>query len=390
MKILIVPSANLPIPPINGGAVQNLIYDYIKYNENEESDDIKLITICDRSKMSAETFKHTDIICVNIPHWVFKVRNYFKKPFSSIAFRYIEHKYLARVKKEIKRDKNRVVIFENTPNIVEKVEKEDGMKWILHIYNDILSNAKCESTIRKVDKIIACSEYIKNQVYCDNDKVDVVYNGVNIDKFSCYNKEYNECRTQIRKTLNISDDEIVVITVARLVPEKGVKELIEAFNTLSTTRKVKLVIVGNKLYGENVKDDYQREIVDLAAINEENIIFTGYINYDELYKYYWASDIGVLATLYDEPFSMAAIEYMASGLVPIFTRAGGFPEMLSEAELLVDRDNIVENLRKTLDNVVENIENYKNANDYNEVSKKYSVYEYCTKKKSELRGFEKQ
>lgn len=389
MKILLVPSTNLPIPPINGGAVQNLIYEYIKNNEKEDFDDIKLVTISDKSNMSKEGFEHTDIICVKIPHWIFKVRNYFKKPFSSFAFKYVEYRYLNAVKREMKKDKERVVVFENTPGIVRKLEKAPGSKWVLHIYNDFLSKPECEYEIKKVDKIIACSGYIKNQVYCEQDKSEVVYNGICTDKFSGMNKEYGNVRNEVRRELNISDDEIVIITVARLVPEKGVKELIEAFKKVTTNKKVKLVIVGNKLYGENVTDDYQREIKELSLERQEDIIFTGYISYNELYKYYWASDIGVLATLYDEPFSMAAIEYMASGLIPIFTKSGGFPEMIQEPELLVDRKNLVENLKNTLETVIENIENYKQNNNYMQLAKKYSIDEYCNNKKIILRGLDK-
>lgn len=36
MKILMIPSRMLPIPPVKGGAVQNLINFYIEWNEKEK------------------------------------------------------------------------------------------------------------------------------------------------------------------------------------------------------------------------------------------------------------------------------------------------------------------------------------------------------------------
>ena len=174
-----------------------------------------------------------------------------------------------------------------------------------------------------------------------------------------------------------------------MVPEKGVKELVQAFNKIDKNKKVKLIIVGNKLYGEDVKDNYLKEIKKMAEINEEKIVFTGYISYEELYKYYWACDIGVLATLYDEPFSMAAIEYLASGLIPIFTRAGGFPEMINNEKFLIERAEIVDELNKTLNYVIDNYNSIKTNNDFYEIAHKYSIFEYCQGKKKELRGISK-
>ena len=45
MKILMIPSRMLPIPPVKGGAVQNLINFYIEWNEKEKNNDLIVTSI---------------------------------------------------------------------------------------------------------------------------------------------------------------------------------------------------------------------------------------------------------------------------------------------------------------------------------------------------------
>lgn len=71
-----------------------------------------------------------------------------------------------------------------------------------------------------------------------------------------------------------------ILFLGRLVPEKGLKYLVEAFRNVKTDKK--LVIAG----GASDTDEFMKEIRDLAA-NDERIIFTGFVQgkiLDELYS----------------------------------------------------------------------------------------------------------
>ena len=56
MKILMIPSRMLPIPPVKGGAVQNLINFYIEWNEKEKNNDLIVTSIYneDAKNLSSE------------------------------------------------------------------------------------------------------------------------------------------------------------------------------------------------------------------------------------------------------------------------------------------------------------------------------------------------
>ena len=96
-----------------------------------------------------------------------------------------------------------------------------------------------------------------------------------------------------------------ILFLARLVPEKGVHYLIEAYQRLNTNKK--LVIAG----GSSHSDDYVKQLKQLAK-NNDRIIFTGFIESDLLdelftnaYCYVLPSDV--------EGLPISLIEAMAYG-----------------------------------------------------------------------------
>ncbi len=75
------------------------------------------------------------------------------------------------------------------------------------------------------------------------------------------------------------DKDGYILFLGRLVPEKGVHYLINAYNRLSTDKK--LVIAG----GASHTSDYEKELHTLAE-NNKNIIFTGFVQGEELDELY--------------------------------------------------------------------------------------------------------
>ena len=121
--------------------------------------------------------------------------------------------------------------------------------------------------VKYADEIIVLSENVK-KYFKDSYNRDTVFipNGVNkpvIVKADIIEKEFG-----LKK-----DDYILFL--GRLVPEKGVHYLIEAYNNLKTDKK--LVIAG----ASSDTDQYYKSIKDQAKDNK-NIIFTGFVQGQEL------------------------------------------------------------------------------------------------------------
>ncbi len=145
----------------------------------------------------------------------------------------------------------------------------------------ILTGEKC--AVRFADEIIVLSENVQNY-FSDTYKRKTVFvpNGVNRPEIAA--------AEEITRLYGLSKDEYILF-LGRLVPEKGVKYLIEAYKKLKTDKK--LVIAG----GSSDTSVYERECKELAG-DDKRIIFTGFIQgrrleelYSNAYVYVLPSDL---------------------------------------------------------------------------------------------------
>jgi len=351
----------LPFPPVKGGAVQNLMKSYVEYNERSGRHRLEVYSIYDKDAVSAaEPWKYCHVEFIKLPRWFFTLRDHNNKFFCKLGFKLIHHFYLKKITALIRSKKSRYdrIVLDNTPQFAIQVANAFNDKVYIHIYNDYLNSATkdIEEIIKSSSEIITVSNFISNCVLdtglIKSEHVHTLYNGVKIENFGT--NESIAKRGELRASLGIQKDDFIFIFVARLVPEKGIKELIQAFNMIEDN-SAHLVVVGNKLYSGEITDPFLLELKLLAKENKSRIHFTGYVDYDVLPDYYAMADVGVLPSLYEEPFALAALEYMASGLAVILSDAGGFPEMAEgDAAIVINRgtnfvDDLAENMKLLLE-----------------------------------------
>ena len=171
-------------------------------------------------------------------------------------------------------------------------------------------------------KIIAISEMVKKDIqkhYCvSDDKIEVVYNGVSLDRFHPENKK--RYRSIIRETLGVPEDCVLILFVGSGFERKGLKFLMQSLKILSSDNW-HLLLMG--------KGDWSRYLSFASKENQKKIHCLEPV--DDLEKYYSAADIFVLPSIY-EPFGNANLEALASGL-PIVTSAhSGAAEILEHGE----------------------------------------------------------
>lgn len=139
-------------------------------------------------------------------------------------------------------------------------------------------------------------------------------------------------KIDFRKKYKISDDEKIILCVARLDRLKGQNILIEAASRLNM--KFKLVFVGNGSLSKEVlkvkdKEDYYNELQSLVASKgmKDKVIFAGAIKREDLMAAYEACDVVVLPSI-QEGFGLAITEGMAFGKPVIGTCVGGIPTQI--------------------------------------------------------------
>ena len=168
-------------------------------------------------------------------------------------------------------------------------------------------------------------------------------NAIDTSKF---NKTIStEDRKDMRIKLGLREDDFVVLFVGRLIQLKGILELMQAVLSIQDKR-VKLLVIGSANFGKWAFSSYERKIKRLSRQNRDRIIFTGYVDNGEVYRYASAADVQCVPTLVEEAAGLVLLEAMAGGLPLIATKSGGVVEYVEkDTALLIERENLVENLK---------------------------------------------
>lgn len=124
-----------------------------------------------------------------------------------------------------------------------------------------------------------------------------------------------------------------VLFVGTLEPRKNIPNLIKAFAMLKRT-DYQLVIAGKK--GWKYADIFK--LVEDRGLNDR-IRFIGYIGDEELPELYSAADLFVYPSLY-EGFGLPPLEAMACGTPVIVSNRSSLPEVVGDAGILVDPEEI--------------------------------------------------
>jgi len=161
-------------------------------------------------------------------------------------------------------------------------------------------------------------EEIRKWFDLPEEKLHVVYNGVDLDAFVPELREAH--RARVRAELGVPETAKVFLHVGSGFARKGVGTVIAALSRLAD-RGARLFVVGaDRAAGA------MRAAAARAGV-AERVHFAG--GQDDVKPWYGAADCFVLATLYD-PFPNAALEALASGLPAIVSRQCGAAELVKE------------------------------------------------------------
>lgn len=153
--------------------------------------------------------------------------------------------------------------------------------------------------------------------------IHIIPTGIEVDRFFEENISKEEVQN-LRKRLDLSKKDFVILFVGRLAEEKNVEFLINSQNNLNKEYKnIKLIIVGD---GPD-KEKYEKLSNSLGLSN--NIIFTGKAAWGDMPYYYHVSDVFATASK-TETQGLTIIEAMASQVVPVCMRDEAFQSMVTE------------------------------------------------------------
>lgn len=190
-----------------------------------------------------------------------------------------------------------------------------------------------------VSRFVACSQFMADwlaRTYAiDAARIQVIHTGVDVTGRPPVWALAPQARRALRQRWGVEDDTAVVFVFGgRLVEEKGVLPMLEAFAQLQqqTRQAVQLLVAGNVRDSQdpnNEKARYGRAVVERMA-GMTGVHWVGSLRPDQMHDFLLAGDVFMLPSLWDDPYPTAMLEAAAAGLPIVAAARGGITEFLQD------------------------------------------------------------
>lgn len=181
-----------------------------------------------------------------------------------------------------------------------------------------------EAAIRQADQIIAECPQDKDDLMgfyqADENKITVIPCGFNPEEL------YPIDKLLARRMLRLPAEEIILLQLGRMVPRKGIDNVIRALEHIKYTgANVRLIIVGGEATVS--ANGHHPEVCRLKQLAKDlgvaaRVTFAGRKSREEIKYYYAAADLFITTPWY-EPFGITPLEAMACGTPVIGADVGG-------------------------------------------------------------------
>lgn len=353
MKIAVLTSGILPVPAVQGGAVEVLVDFYLEYNNLHRLHDITIYSVWHRDVENNPAMKsdvnHYYYIKVN-GWWAKLKKKIYQITHRKEYYHYTIEYYLQNAIKDIRHKQFDIILIENRPGYALKLKDITIAKLVYHLHNEKLDNnvENAKEIYSAATRIITVSDYIKsrvNTIHANDNKCITIYNGINLNAFS-NSKSYSK-----RAMLGFSEKDFIMVYSGRINREKGILELIESMMRLISYPQIKLMVIGSSFFGNNTCDDhFILELKKKARILNNRIVFTGFIPYEQMPDYLSIANIAIIPSVWNDPLPTTILEAQAIGLPIITTKRGGIPEEVAKenAILLETNDHFVDSLANAI------------------------------------------
>jgi glycosyltransferase involved in cell wall biosynthesis len=200
--------------------------------------------------------------------------------------------------------------------------------------------------LQRAARIFAVSNFTKKDVEAlfriPPEKIEVIYNAIDerfrLGHATDADRQFIAERYQVNYPF--------ILYAGRISPHKNVGRIIEAFSALKTELDkeskfpdLKLIIIGDEL---SRQPELRRTVVRSAVQND--VRFLGFVPIEVLRIFYDTAKIFVFPSLY-EGFGLPPLEAMAHGTPVVTSNTTSLPEVVGNAAVLVNPENLFEIMR---------------------------------------------
>jgi len=221
---------------------------------------------------------------------------------------------------------NSVIVVHNSMKLYRQIrERAPQTKIVLHMHNAL--------EVKGLDadvKMIVPSIFLKDfyQAKLPQANIAIVPNGIDLE---AYQATYEE---KSKVDLGLSANDTVIFYAGRIVPDKGILQLLQAFEKISESHEnLKLVVVGDHLeVSKSDKGAYQREVRNISERLNGKCLLLGSMSPEKMNNYYAVGDLVVIPSQVQEAFCMVAIEAMGAGKPVLVSTRGGMTEFVKHKQ----------------------------------------------------------
>ena len=200
-------------------------------------------------------------------------------------------------------------------------------------------------TLKRASAILAVSLSTKRDIArvfgrsVSPDKIEVAYNAIDQSFQRGHATDADRAFIAERYKVNYP----FLLYAGNVKPHKNVVRVIEAFSALKNELKkeekfpdLKLIIIGDEI---SSNPDLRRAVVKSGVQND--VRFLGFVPLEALRIFYDVAKIFVFPSLY-EGFGLPPLEAMAHGTPVVTSNASALPEVVGEAAVMVNPENVFE------------------------------------------------
>lgn len=231
---------------------------------------------------------------------------------------------------------SRVVAEAVTAHGIELLHLNDGPHWnfdgtlattwtkipcVCHLRStQRLTNLERSLSKRHINRFMAVSNAVKDhfvQQGLPANRITVIHNAREPVQVN------SQLRSQIRSSLGVGDQHLVLAFAGRLIARKGVGIMLESAGCLARVRDDFRVWIAGEGTGREGWIKWAAHLGLRSLVN-----FLGYR--EDIYSVLAAADVVVVPSTYADPFPSIVLEAMAVGRPVIASRIGGIPEAVME------------------------------------------------------------
>ncbi|WP_204346424.1 glycogen synthase [Psychroserpens algicola] len=189
-----------------------------------------------------------------------------------------------------------------------------------------------KTAIEMADAIIAVSEETKVDVLkhfnVDEDKVKVIYNGINLDEYKTTSD------TSALERYNVDTSKPYVLFVGRITRQKGIIHLINAIKHID--KDTQIVLCAGAPDTKEIELEMQERVAEVQKERDNVIWISEMLNKKDIIQFYSHADVFCCPSIY-EPFGIINIEAMACNTAVVASAVGGIKEVVvhNETGLLI-------------------------------------------------------